>query len=97
MLNNIKWLIVVALLVGSALFSLGDYAKAQGANECVQYCKDRCYVLWHDDCVEACSYLPKKDRGKCIAQCNLEASCQFNYCLWDECYLGSEVLPPFCE
>ena len=102
MLNNFKWLIAVVLVVGFALVAFGDFAKAGGVpsdpNDCVNYCKEVCYITWHDECVEDCYPGPHKKVGQCIAECNILTACEFNYCLWASCGLGSETLaPPLCE
>jgi hypothetical protein len=107
MWKSLKILMIVASLMGLFLISLPDNAKAGfsclppddgGASECVDCCKEECYPSQgqYKNCVEQCSSSHGRDKGQCIANCNLDAACCFDFCLYDQCYLGSEQRPAFC-
>jgi hypothetical protein len=107
MLKSFKMLLVVASLMSLFMISLADHAKAGtscpppddgGASECVDCCKYECYPPQgqYKNCVEQCNSYHGRDKGQCIASCNLDAACCFDDCLSFDCGLGSEQRPPFC-
>jgi hypothetical protein len=106
MLKSFKMLLVVASLMGLFVISLADHAKAgiscpppgAGNSVCVDCCKEQCYAPQgqYKNCVEQCSSNHGRDKGQCIANCNLDAACCFDDCLDFECGLGSEQRPAFC-